>query len=832
MTACGKKDESAEGGASRQSAQKDSPQTARKKHRGGSAGKKTAKGPTLPSGYRPHYDLIQNRAGAYFYQHGGLIVRCGGVGFAKFSDGGWKNPWILNQRIQISASDLTKQVPQIPKPTVVGGARVQGLVGTLILPVHWDVFGIGESAAGGLVLEVILHNRVRGQYVTPMVNGETLHSVRIRQGLDRIRIPIAQKLIRRGDNVFRFVFRKSATVRNVQAVGEIVAGRGRRKPGPHSRSAATFLVVGLGKKEFKIPAQPDFVACPARPLTFADRTQKGFSLSGPAKYSHFLIPPPGAKLQIQLASNPIPAAGAKKRKTRYQIRAAADNGATRMLAQGTLSPDWQRVLVDLSAYAQRAVRLDIVSPDSGIRLAEAKLFAKPSRKPFSWTQKPIDYVFIWLADTLRRDHVGAHGAKNAHTPNFDKFAERAVVFEQATIQGNHSMTSHGSLLTGYYPPVHGFERANRRLRKPLIYQRFKKAGWRTAMFSSNGYISTKWGFKRGLDEYRNFIRESKANSTKYLWGTAKRYLKKHIKDRVFVYLATIDPHVTYDPPTKYLKLHSPKPYRGPVPRRATGRFLEKLITGAIKLEDPKDRRRLEALYKGEVSYNDAWFGHFLADLKKLGIADRSLVVMVSDHGDQFWEHGSVGHGKSLYEEEIAVPLMFWWPGLPRQGVRILGDVEAMDMFATILELAAVAPDKKAQTASLLPLVKSTAPRAMTCAFAYNYEKSRSLRMGRYKLIIRRPDRIKVFDLKTDPTEQKNLHAKAPVATRLLRTTFGLKNAYLEGWQKSRWGTACRLEKAFYTDVSPKQKAVPKKGSTPKSPPRERPKGRSDEKPAS
>ena len=143
------------------------------------------------------------------------------------------------------------------------------------------------------------------------------------------------------------------------------------------------------------------------------------------------------------------------------------------------------------------------------------------------------------------------------------------------------MTSHGTLLTGLYPPVHGFEKASRRLRAPLLYEYLNKAGWVTGMFSSNGYISTKWGFNRGLDTYRNFIRESKANSSKYLWGTAKRYLKKHMKEKVFMYLATIDAHVTYDPPSDLLKLHSPEPYKGPVPRRATGRYLEKLITGVV-----------------------------------------------------------------------------------------------------------------------------------------------------------------------------------------------------------------------------------------------------------
>ena len=462
-------------------------------------------------------------------------------------------------------------------------------------------------------------------------------------------------------------------------------------------------------------------------------------------------------------------------------------------------------LLDLTSLSGKslegqAARLSFeVGGRGAVELTTMKLVA-PRTPAVPISKKKVKYVFFWLSDALRRDSVGAYGSKVVQTPNFDALAKRGVLFEKPTIQGNHSKPSHGTILTGNYPPVHGFVTSRSRVRGRLLYGQLKRAGWTTAMYSSNGYISSSWGFGKGLDKYMNFIRSRRPSEAEYLWKRARRYLKRKKEGPLFMYLLTIDPHVTYGPPDEFLAKYWKGRYRGPVPRRATGFFLEKIITGRIRLRRKKDLRRLKALYYGEISYNDHWFGVMMKDLEKMGILDESLIVVSSDHGDQFHEHGSYGHAKNLHEEEIAVPLILWWPGLGKKGVRVAGDVEVMDVYATILDLAGVELNEGTQSASLLPRIRGGRAEAMHASFSYHAGTARSVTMGRYKLITVHSKKYDLYDMESDPGEQKPVTKSRPVALRLLRNVFGLHNAYMDRWRKSHWGRASNLSPTFNKDL--------------------------------
>ncbi len=730
-----------------------------------------AQGDIHLDGYEQAYSFLTNRVSGYFYQGDVLVADAGGPGFAKFVDGSWKNPWAIGQQVRLPAQPARAVGAGSGATGKARASFMSGLAGTLVLPV-WQV-----GKAYKLVVDLATWSK--GQYVTVMVNGKSLKSMPVALGRSLLTVEVPADRLHKGDNLIRFVFRKATTIPGTHAVPGIVSGMGPRKVSGAVRSPAAFLKIAWGPSATKVPTAP--------PVAFR---QGAFALSAGSRMEFYLyVPKEGAKLALDAQAK----AGSK-----LMFRVVAD-GKAPLEESWSLADTKQRLAADLAKFAGRAVRLSLVAGGSPVRVTGAALFTK-KRAVATWTKKPVEYVFIWIADTLRRDAVTCLGAKGVKTPNFDAFCKKALVFSQATAPGNHSMPSHASFICGLYPPVHGFERAKRRMptNVPFIYELFKKAGWITALFSSNGYVSDHWGFARGLDKYTNFIRENKANAAKYLWGAAKRWLKKQLGKKVFAYLATIDPHVTYDPPTSMLKLYYPQPYNGPIPRRVTGFYLEKIIRGVVKVDDPKDRKFLKALYLGEVTYNDEWFGHFMADLKEMGIADKSAVFLVADHGDQFWEHGSVGHGKRLYEEEIAIPLMVWWPGLQANPPRFLWDAEAIDILPTALELAGLPPDPKAQGASLLRLAGMTHVPAMLSAFSYNDTRSRSVRIGRYKLITHTPGRLYLFDLDKDPREQKNIRASQPVALRLVRTVFSLQNAYLPQWKKSLFGEASNLAPGFWT----------------------------------
>src|SRR4029079_16869399 len=145
-----------------------------------------------------------------------------------------------------------------------------------------------------------------------------------------------------------------------------------------------------------------------------------------------------------------------------------------------------------------------------------------------------------------------------------------------------------------------------------------------------------------------------------------------------------------------------KPYTGPIKPALTGIQLGSIKAGKLKVTD-NDKAYLEALHDAEITQSDAAFKTFIDDLKALGVYDTSAVIVVSDHGDQFYEHGSVGHGDTVYQELTHVPLIIRAPGLFPKGHVVHGDVEIMDVYATLLDLAGIKPGAAVQGTSLTPL---------------------------------------------------------------------------------------------------------------------------------
>jgi arylsulfatase A-like enzyme len=399
------------------------------------------------------------------------------------------------------------------------------------------------------------------------------------------------------------------------------------------------------------------------------------------------------------------------------------------------------------------------------------------------------------------------------TPNYDAFAADATRFAWAQVPGTWSLPSHASLLTGVYPTVHRATAHEARLSKevPFIAEDMKKAGFKTGMFSSNGYISSKWGFDRGWDVNRNFIRESLANGSEFLWKTAKAWLTPIVAKRQFAYLATIEPHVAYTPRKEFLAKYWDKPYVGPIKPQLSGVQLGLIKGGKLKIND-NDKKYLEALHDAEISQSDAAFATFIADLKTMGIYDKSAVIVVSDHGDQFYEHGSVGHGDTVYQELVHVPLMIRAPGVFPAGRVVNADVEAMDLYATLLDLAGLPATAAAAGTSLVPLAHDEVGASPRAALTVDGQIARGLKVQRYRMVHRGPGRIELYDEYDDPREQKDVAAERPIALRGMRGVLGLLYAYENTWSKARWGTAANVNEAFYTAAG----APGRRGAEPKS----------------
>jgi len=186
----------------------------------------------------------------------------------------------------------------------------------------------------------------------------------------------------------------------------------------------------------------------------------------------------------------------------------------------------------------------------------------------------------------------------------------------------------------------------------------------------------------------------------------------------------------------------------------------------------RDRQRLEALYDAEISYHDEHFGRFVERLKQLGMYDQTLFVITSDHGEEFFEHGSYGHGHSVYQELLHVPLMFRRPGVLPAGKRIAQTVGTLDVAPTVLASAGFAVPEAMEGVDRREHMQGRVPGAPAVAFSDFLDDRRTIRAGRYKLIMSGVNST-FFDLETDPREQTELDARAhPVARRYCRILLG------------------------------------------------------------
>jgi choline-sulfatase len=711
-------------------------------------------------GYRTAFDMLANRVHASSYRDGRLVIDAGALDFLKYVDGGWKTSWMLGEKDEGKPASL-----------------VAGLAALFFVPVDTD--GDGPTV-GANTLSITMRALAPAQKVTIFVNEKPVSTLDVTSARKRYDVAVPAELLHAGDNRVRLQFKSAAT---------LAGGK---------RAAAAVQQIAFGPAS--LGASPaDLAVVDVRAAAVGGSSRRALVGGGHGgRVSFYVQLPAGAQLAVGVGAEGGQGGPAL-------VRVAVDGKPARKLQEVTAGAQWRDLLVDLGDAAGHAARIDLVAHGPGIAWADPRVVVKAP--PHAAPPKPqprFDHIYVWMVDTLRADKVHAYNPKTrVQTPNYDAFAADATRFAWATVQGTWSLPSHASLLTGVYPTLHKATAHESKLAPevPFVAEELRQDGYKTAMFSSNGYISSKWGFDRGWDVDRNFIRESLPNSADYLWKTAKAWITPLLPKRQFVYLATIEPHVAYTPKKEFLAKYWDKPYTGPIKQVQSGVQLGLIKAGKLKVTDT-DKAYLEALYDGEVTGADALFGKFIADLKQLGLYDKSIVAVVSDHGDQFYEHGSVGHGDTVYQELTHVPLIIRAPGLMPKGHVVEADVEMMDMAPTLLDLAGAKADPKMQGATLVPLAFDEVGAAPRAAMTIDGQVARGLKVDRYRLVHRGPGRMELYDEFADPREQKDVAADRPIALRSMRAVLGLLYAYETSWSKARWGTAANVTEAFYSSAGP------------------------------
>ncbi len=464
--------------------------------------------------------------------------------------------------------------------------------------------------------------------------------------------------------------------------------------------------------------------------------------------------------------------------------------------------------VNLKPFAHQALRLMFRA--KGDLTFKGQIGGFDRSRPVK-VKKP-KYVIFWLIDTLRADKLSFYKTPNANkrpkakTPNLAAIAKESVVFEPFYVQGNESKASHASLFTGVYPITHKvYDHKAKLPRKYMtIAELFKENGYHTGGYVSNGYVSDKWDFDQGFQTFTNFIRESKANNAKAVVRSAKRFIKKRKKKPFYLYLGTSDPHVTYRRHKTFIKDYFKGNYSGRYMKNITGQELADL-----KKKGPpsdKDKRRIESLYENEIAFNDYHFGELVKTLKSEGIYDETMIIISADHGDEFWEHGSCGHGHSLYQELINVPLMIRWPTSLKAG-RFEAGADGVDLLPTIASLigAKVKGDIQGRDLSDQQSIGDAYPQAI---MASKGVEQFTLQVGPAKVIYRGPGSVESYHLNDDIKEATDLSESHPILTLTALDPLLLYLARPRTWSKSKFGAPNALSPKF-------PKSFPKAWHTPK-----------------
>ncbi|MBI1816229.1 MAG: sulfatase [Deltaproteobacteria bacterium] len=407
-------------------------------------------------------------------------------------------------------------------------------------------------------------------------------------------------------------------------------------------------------------------------------------------------------------------------------------------------------------------------------------------------------IVLISIDTLRADHLGCYGDTHGLTPHLDHFAHEGVLFEQTITSAPWTLPAMASLFTGQNPHHHGAGVITNR-RDPLGRSALPAEGWRlttalrdrgyrTQAIVTNPYLALRYGLGSGFDGYENVTIESEAflafsdttavRLLRWRWpdlivgdrgetvsDRGVRWLTRNSQGPFFLWLHYIDPH----PPYSRAGVTHHKSFRGdtsfasdgrdPAPFALTSPDVARLRSGEIRLS-AEQKEAVRDLYRAEVASVDAAVGQVLAALDAQGLRERTLVVVVADHGEEFWEHGGVEHGHTVYEELIHVPLLIRWPGHLPAETRVAPVVRIVDVAPTILDLLGIAPPSDLDGATLRGLTQAPAvPTEGRLALVENMlfaEERSGLRTDQFKYVRWENGKEEVYWLANDPHEQRDL----------------------------------------------------------------------------
>lgn len=442
----------------------------------------------------------------------------------------------------------------------------------------------------------------------------------------------------------------------------------------------------------------------------------------------------------------------------------------------------------LAAAAIAALMVPALALGRGASEADAVAKSAPSAGDVAPAQG-YNVVLVSI-DSLRADRLGVYGHDRDTSPTIDDWARRGTRFQHCVSTTSWTLPAHMSLLTGRSLLGHGVVSDDRRLPAsvPTLAEAFSTAGYRTHAIVSAPYVNSRYGFARGFDDYDDRTIFFATNEDSYrsvtaplLVEAAKGFLGgQSATTPFFLFLHFWDVHYDYAPGAPYDTMFDAD-YEGEV----TGEnfyFDDRIRDGM----NERDLEHLLALYDGEVRLVDDHLALIRDELARLGLADRTVIAVTSDHGDEFFEHGNKGHHRTLYQESIAVPWVLFVPGWTPAEREWSQEVGIADIGPTLLGLAGLPAMEGAEGRDLSAALTGSEPFEQRPVFAELYRSgTRNVQVAelaeRAKIIHHFQRRsLETYDLAVDAGEQQSLSPRSPAARQLA--------ARLRTWLDGRWKT--------------------------------------------
>ncbi len=512
--------------------------------------------------------------------------------------------------------------------------------------------------------------------------------------------------------------------------------------------------------------------------------------------------PAGAHLHFGLG---LPTAGAP-----VTFRVMAQSPEKELFAATVASAEeWQDHDVDLSAYAGR--KQTLVLRTEARQPAAVGFWANPLVTTRASKTRPN--VLLYMIDTMRADHASLYGYARDTTPFLKKLSAAGIVFDDCQAQATWTKPSVASLFTSLYSYTHGILNDYDTIPAgaTTLAEQLRAAGYVTASVTASPWAGKITGLQRGFDYVMEFPVVQRYRTDAADRGTDSAavnkavfpWLQQHRDEPFFLYVHSTDPHAPYRPPPPfeekfanpaetaefnrdYAALRDKAQYGG-------GTVVSREGCRRSGIDPDKFIRRAIDRYDGEILHNDASLEALAAKLKQMGVLENTLVVVVSDHGEEFWDHGWTAHGHSLYQELTHTVFLMWNPKLLPVPRRVREPVQLIDVMPTLLELAGAKSPDVMEGQSLAPLIQGRPfhRRAPVMTSRYQYPQAKpggfvpensintfAVIEADWKLIYREKgkdvglNRVELYDRRRDRVESTNVAAAHSAEVERMMTELG------------------------------------------------------------